>query len=116
MDGSSQQNPPTQDHSPAPSSGKEGHTAGPWTFEWSDVPYAELGEAWTVDAAGGSICTLDGFGAGNRNEANARLISASPDLLEACQKAVEWLSGWQSAEPYIDVLRAAIAKATAAEG
>ena len=44
--------------------------------------------------------------------ANARLIAAAPELLEACKKAEGWLSGWASAEPYIDVLRAAIAKAT----
>ncbi len=40
----------------------------------------------------------------------ARELNA--DLLEACKAAEEWLSGWASAEPYIDQIRAAIAKAT----
>jgi hypothetical protein len=46
--------------------------------------------------------------------ANARLIAAAPELLAACEKAVEWLDGWASAEPYIDTLLAAIEKATGA--
>lgn len=33
------------------------------------------------------------------------------DLLRACQMAEEWLSGWASADPYIDIIQAAIAKA-----
>jgi hypothetical protein len=40
------------------------------------------------------------------------LIAAAPDLLVACEGAAEWLKGWGSAEPYLGVLRAAIAKAT----
>ena len=46
--------------------------------------------------------------------ANARLIAAAPELLEALQQAEEWLTGWASAEPYLSVIRAAIAKATGA--
>lgn len=34
------------------------------------------------------------------------------DLLRACRSAEGWLSGWASAEPYIDILRSAIAKAS----
>jgi hypothetical protein len=44
--------------------------------------------------------------------ANARLIAAAPDLLEACEAARLWLAGWASASPYIETLDAAIAKAT----
>ena len=40
-----------------------------------------------------------------------RLIAAAPDLLAACEAAEEWLSGWASAEPYISIIRDAIAKA-----
>lgn len=42
----------------------------------------------------------------------ATLLAAAPELLRACEQAVEWLEGWASAEPYIGVLRAAISKAT----
>lgn len=40
-----------------------------------------------------------------------RIRSAAPDLLHACEQAREWLESWASAEPYISVLDAAIAKA-----
>lgn len=40
-----------------------------------------------------------------------RLRSLNADMLEALNKAEEWLSGWASAEPYIDIIRAVIAKA-----
>lgn len=33
------------------------------------------------------------------------------ELLEALKKAEEWLDGWASAEPYISVIREAIARA-----
>ena len=48
-------------------------------------------------------------------EANARLIAAAPTMLEALKKAEQWLSGWASAEPYIDEIRAAIALASGAK-
>jgi len=44
-------------------------------------------------------------------QANARLIAVAPEMLEALEQAEEWLSGWASAEPYIDDIQAAIAKA-----
>lgn len=43
--------------------------------------------------------------------ANFHLWSAAPDLLEACKAAEKWLDGWASAEPYLTVIREAIAKA-----
>ena len=49
-----------------------------------------------------------------RDRATARMIAAAPDMLAALKGAEEWLSGWASAEPYIDVIRAAIAKAESA--
>jgi hypothetical protein len=33
------------------------------------------------------------------------------ELLAACEAAAEWLEGWASAEPYLSLLRAAIAAA-----
>lgn len=35
-------------------------------------------------------------------------------LREACQSAIEWLEGWDSAEPYLSCLRAALAPQGAA--
>ena len=41
-----------------------------------------------------------------------RRVNAHDELLAACQKAVEWLDGWASAEPYRSEIQAAISKAT----
>ena len=41
----------------------------------------------------------------------AELEANNADLLEALEKAEEWLEGWASAEPYLSIIRAAIAKA-----
>lgn len=46
------------------------------------------------------------------NEANAKLIAAAPEMLDALLNAKEWLSGWASAEPYLSEIEAVIAKAT----
>ena len=54
------------------------HTPGPWQAEFTDVPYEELGETWTVEAAGSAICTLDG--PSDEREANARLIAVAPQM------------------------------------
>jgi len=61
---------------------------------------------------GGEVanCT-NGFG---NQDANANFIilacNSHSDMLEALRRAEEWLSGWMSAEPYIETIRAAIAK------
>lgn len=43
--------------------------------------------------------------------ANARLIAAAPEMLDALRGAEKWLAGWASAEPYLGKIRAAITKA-----
>jgi hypothetical protein len=74
------------------------HTPGPW--ELSEAEYKEgfgtYRRVEQVEQFGdvvGSVCvrhavnhTLDACG-----DANARLIAAAPDLLEACQTFAEWL-------------------------
>lgn len=83
---------------------------GPWTAEPANhsSPVDLLNpepDHWYIDGPGADV---HGFMA----PADAYLIAAAPDLLEACRKAEEWLEGWASAEPYLSVIRAAIAKAT----
>ena len=84
------------------------HTKGPWS---------------AIEAQRGFIVTaIDGFydiavvrNMGNEdNKANARLIAAAPDLLEALQHAVDWLNAAGIAEtmPVQLQARAAIKKAT----
>lgn len=82
------------------------HTPGPWIID-GRVIRTEFG---------GQVCMLSNMASANKKEweANSRLISASPYLLEALQKVVnaflpspEW-DGVQVAEE----ARAAISKAT----
>ena len=94
------------------------HTPGPWrVFEhsWSDTSVLAEG----FDHA---VCLLDINHATEESQAsdealmaaNARLIAAAPDLLEALQHAIDWLDAAGIAEtmPVQVQARAAIAKAT----
>jgi hypothetical protein len=64
---------------------------GPWTAEFTDTPYAEIGEGWVVDGPDGSICTLDC--PLDEREAAARLIAAAPELYEAARLFLEYDAG-----------------------
>ena len=94
------------------------HTPGPWTArKEGGTWYVEVGH----DQDYFDICEL--FGGGDKMEANARLIAAAPELLEALKKAIQGysnlveldlLSGEQktyTAEELIPELRQALAKA-----
>lgn len=89
------------------------HTPGPWRTASYDN-----GLTWKVETVEGRLAVAS-YIAGLRDvdEANARLIAAAPDLLEAAKGAVEVLE--QVAEDYLRVdadifaLREAIAKAEA---
>lgn len=84
-------------------------TPGPWVAALGEVPYEEFnGElTWTVDAPDNwGICTID-CPVSDR-EANARLIAAAPDLLEALQAVVR-VADRNTVD--FDLARAAIAKA-----
>ena len=64
------------------------HSKGPWTVGKPAMRgmYAEI-RVPTRALATYHIETVDGFGHGT-SEANANLIAAAPDLLEACQQAL----------------------------
>ena len=80
-----------------------GHTPGPWTAIDRSHVYTEGLQLVAVAQHGRSV------------EANARLIAAAPELLEALQAIVERVNGGSSYRMGADVdglARAAIAKAT----
>lgn len=79
-----------------------GHTPGPWSF-WDTL----------VDGAGGApVCAVHG----KDRTANARLITAAPDLLEACELLLIYLGDWNDMEDETCVTaRRAIAKARGQE-
>lgn len=79
-----------------------GPTPGPWTISNSD------GE--TDIYAKDSLIACVGNETGEQ-EANAWLIAASPTLLEATKKALQWLDDNEFTPQVVDELRAAISTA-----
>ena len=88
------------------------HTPGPWTYAIGQGLYEQR---YVIDSTPGrALAVCAGFEP--RNEANARLIAAAPELLEALEafKAIDAFDGWHP--KYRDAIakaEAAIAKATA---
>jgi hypothetical protein len=96
------------------------HSPGPWQAEAPpaeayldpDIALSEEVRFWIVDEGRASEVlaevTLTMHG---NEEANARLIAAAPDLLEACKAAFVALPMTRHNEPINAALKAAIAKA-----
>lgn len=85
------------------------HTQGPWT--WGGVTNTDepAGYYSVADAGGAVICRLTGQPA-----ANARLIAAAPELLEAVRDLLDehdHYGGCPDSSPAWATARAAIAKA-----
>lgn len=84
------------------------HTPGPWKAHFEDAYFVtgpDLGRVAMMMNLKGAH-GLGGRRSGNESAANARLIAAAPDLLDACKAALS------DDQPYIEKCRAAIAKAT----
>ena len=92
------------------------HTPGPWTAEdwrWG----TNFSSVWAVFANGTDGC-MDKMPCechGSNAEANARLIAAAPDLLEACKAAVIAFRIVELGEDTDVMCQAAIAKAEGGE-
>ena len=117
------------------------HTPGPWKVEptlrpdWDDDPLGEYTVQPAADRLTERYFATDGDSPDNEytaeigtaqldaihaeNAANARLIAAAPELLEACRIALEELNLWADTgadqEYSIGFLEAAIAKAEGGE-
>ncbi len=97
-------------------------TPGPWGIANLGAPhFYQTNHLWAITGgACGRIAKVEGWG--KEYEANARLISAAPDLLAACQEAVRLYEqgcvdrGYKDEPNWIDGVRdqldAAIATAT----
>lgn len=78
------------------------HTKGPWRIS------RHAGERYYISPADGHGCI-----AAVQGKANADLVMAAPDLLAACRVAFNAITtGGERLERALDVLTAAIAKAT----
>ena len=97
------------------------HTPGPWLTQASDV-YNEAGQVvcdphpndYQIRAGAGRI-------PGSEREANARLIAAAPEMLNALELALATIERLKPSKPYDstqgtrDVINAAITRATGRE-
>lgn len=86
-------------------------TKGPWTIEQRHLPWD-----WRINAGAATICDLGLWSEEYRAEqhANARLISAAPNMLEALNDILTYANRQKDAAawwPVKNVARAAIAKA-----
>jgi hypothetical protein len=88
------------------------HTPGPWLFVesrdvWSDADSREERE----DASPWCIATVHAREDKAVRAANARLIAAAPDLLEALREVAEFWAGGDAPQELTDKINAALAKA-----
>lgn len=83
------------------------HTKGPWTIKESTSSAMV-----SVYAGGFSVaCTGSAKAEDDNARANARLISAAPDLLAACEAVISELDGDPHRYSLCNTVAAAIAKA-----
>ena len=94
------------------------HTPGPWRYQiWGSAAFQQ--GAVESRAVGIVICDIPKYEVakdGGEAEANARLISAAPDLLAAVKLTRAWLLQFSMPEKHEHLVRidAAIAKAEGA--
>jgi hypothetical protein len=100
------------------------HTPGPWAYSHNSWEFSDV---YGTDGKVVATCQIDEDVTEETQEmletikeANARLIAAAPDLLEALQACADWLD-WLVVPPidpkdahhaHLKLARAAIAKAT----
>lgn len=104
---------------------KPTHTPGPWVIEELPSHQTEYGNAITAIYAyadedgkdGATVAKVNRWAWGDNpatpeSNANARLIAAAPDLLEALQKIANLRYGYDGDCGAVAIAEAAIAKAT----
>ena len=91
------------------------HTPGPWKYEHFSHGYYMISQDHAaIEREWGYIAQVRDHSANSeRTLANARLITAAPELLAAALAAVEWvgMDGDGISDPVLEQLRRAIAKA-----
>jgi len=92
------------------------HTPGPWTLDPRGGGVVRGSKVYQYARGAGQrqlalACLHDDLGPEER-EANARLIAAAPDLLEACEAVLKRLEGHsQLSDAEFDALESAVTKA-----
>lgn len=89
-----------------------GHTPGPWEADIEDV--GTLLHRAVIGPRGELVADCDAYRlSGEETAANARLIAAAPDLLDALHELLR-ATDFDNDEPWIVKAHAAISKATGA--
>lgn len=86
------------------------HTAGPWSVDYEGPAHLSI-----EDSAGRvlAFCNLQSED-GDEDEANARLIAAAPEMLEALRNVAEIMSGADYSHVKADMARAICRRAISA--
>ena len=91
------------------------HTAGPWEVLEMAIERAEYPFEFKIIGPDGGIATVENYRFNGEeyaaNRANAHLIAAAPDLLEACEAFPGFTNDATVGDAWLAKLRAAIAKA-----
>lgn len=94
------------------------HTPGPWSVEARNYPIGDTGDydgCWQILSANAKRPIVEIWEEGDEPDANALLIAAAPELLEALKLCYEYCRLYHSEVEQNNVgkaARAAIAKAT----
>ena len=90
------------------------HTPGPWRLTIYKITEGEkvISYGWSIVDAKSRSVPLHSIDGSKQALANARLIAAAPELLEALQGALESMETGVTSLGVIRAARAAIAKAT----
>ena len=93
------------------------HTPGPWLIAESVVSRHAVTNMRRIRSKNeglehGAVCDVYGIQDGSEASANARLIAAAPDLLDALIEIVSADDSHELTQKHIESARAAIAKAT----
>lgn len=85
------------------------HTPGPWSY-WNGI--CSPGGRVTQDETGTHIAIPTVYANAQLTDANARLIAAAPELLEALKSVLDMVSSGKTSLGLVEYARSAIAKAT----
>lgn len=88
------------------------HTPGPWNVMFQGSEGKENAKYWIMGGDGLTVVTIIQAGKSEPAKENARLVSAAPELLEACKEALAHFDKYTSGIVIDakDSLRMAIAK------
>lgn len=93
------------------------HTPGPWKYRqlYADGNIITEGDYWEIFTYEYDVAAFFSRGAPIRKEADARLIAAAPELLEALRNAIEYFEGDYMRPDWLDAAEHAVARAMRGE-